>query len=108
MEKSHAVDALSALAHETRLDVFRLLVREGVTGCSAGDIATALDVPPATLSFHLAALAQAGLVRKRRESRSVIYAADFTTMNAMLGYLSENCCAGNAVSESSFPPAVEV
>ena len=64
MEKSQAVNALSALAHETRLDVFRLLVREGITGCSAGDIATTLDVPPATLSFHLAALAQAGLVQQ--------------------------------------------
>ena len=67
--------------------------REGVTGASAGDIAAALGVPPATLSFHLAALSQAALVRKHRESRRVIYAADFTTMNAMLAYLTENCCA---------------
>ena len=97
MEKSQAIDALSALAHETRLDIFRLLVREGVTGAAAGEIADALSVPPATLSFHLTALLQAGLVRKHRESRNVIYAADFTTMNAMLAYLTENCCAGEAL-----------
>lgn len=103
MEKSEAVNALSALAHETRLDVFRLLVRKGVDGLSAGDIAATLEVPPATLSFHLAALSQARLVSKRRESRSIIYAADFATMDAMLGYLTENCCAGDADIEQSRP-----
>lgn len=101
MEKSDAIGALAALAHETRLDVFRLLVREGVTGAAAGDIAASLGVPPATLSFHLAALAQAGLVRKHRESRHVIYAADFTTMNAMLAYLTDNCCAGATEREAA-------
>ena len=101
MEKSAAIDALAALAHETRPDVFRLLVREGVIGASAGDIAAALGVPPATLSFHLAALSQAGLVRKHRESRRVIYAADFTRMNAMLAYLTENCCAGDRQFEAT-------
>ena len=103
MEKTTAVNALSALAHETRLDVFRLLVREGVRGCSAGDIAASLDVPPATLSFHLTALAQAGLVHRRRESRSVIYAADFGAMNAILAYLTENCCVGDANFEPALP-----
>lgn len=94
MEKSSAIEALSALAHETRLDIFRLLVRGGVTGLPAGAIAETLQVPSATLSFHLAALKQAGLVSARRESRSIIYAADFQCMNAMLAYLTENCCAG--------------
>jgi DNA-binding transcriptional ArsR family regulator len=95
MEKSSAVTALSALAHETRIDVFRLLVREGVTGAPAGAIAETLGVPRATLSFHLATLKQAGLVRARRESRNIIYHADFAAMNAMLAFLTENCCAGS-------------
>ena len=101
MEKSSAVAALSALAHETRLDVFRVLVREGVTGASAGAIADELGVPPATLSFHLASLKQAGLVRARRESRHIIYHADFAAMNAMLAYLTENCCAGGATPNAA-------
>ena len=100
MKKLKAIDALSALAHETRLEVFRMLVHEGPTGASAGAIAEKLDVPPATLSFHLSALAQADLVTKTRESRHVIYAADFTTMNAMLAYLTENCCAGEDAFEA--------
>ena len=110
MEKLDVVAALAALAHETRLDVFKLLVREGVTGAAAGDIANTLAVAPTTLSFHLAALAQAGLVRKRRESRHIIYAADFAAMNTMLAYLTENCCAGTpreerVSSSQADPPA---
>ena len=94
MEKSHAVAALAALAQDNRLDVFRLLVQAGPDGLPAGEIATALDVAPNTLTFHLDRLRIAGLVTVRRDGRSMIYAARFETMNGLLGYLTENCCQG--------------
>ena len=90
------VDALAALAHETRLKVFRLLVEAGPPGLAAGAIGEALDLPPATLSFHLAHLARTGLARGRQEGRFVIYSADFQNMNQLVGYLTENCCGGRA------------
>ena len=95
MDEALAVTALGALAQETRLRIFRLLVEAGPSGIAAGAISEALDVPPPTLSFHLAQMKHAGLVESRRDSRSLIYAADFTRMNALLGYLTENCCRGN-------------
>ena len=91
---TEAVDALAALAQETRLAIYRLLVEAGPAGLSAGKIAEKLDLPPATLSFHLAGLTRAGLAQSRNESRFVIYSADYAAMNALVGYLTENCCQG--------------
>ena len=96
MEKQDAISALAALAHETRLDVFRLLVRAGGTGLPAGAIAQTLGVPAATLSFHLKELKNARVVDFRRDGRSLIYRADFGAMDALLAFLSENCCADSA------------
>jgi DNA-binding transcriptional ArsR family regulator len=93
MEMTQAVHTLGALAQETRLAVFRLLVQAGPEGMAAGDIATELDLPPATLSFHLAQLANSGLVRGRQEGRFIYYAPDFAAMNGLVGFLTENCCA---------------
>ncbi len=94
MEKQDVVSALAALAQETRLDVFRLLVRAGPEGLAAGEIAEALDIPSATLSFHLKELRSAGLVACERAGRSRIYRPDFAAMQSLLGYLTESCCGG--------------
>jgi ArsR family transcriptional regulator, arsenate/arsenite/antimonite-responsive transcriptional repressor len=96
MEKSNAVAALAALAQDSRLDVFRLLVKAGPGGMPAGEIATALDLAPNTLTFHFDRLRVAGLVTVRRDGRSMIYAAQYDAMNALLAYLTENCCKGAA------------
>ena len=90
-----AVKALAALAQETRLSIFRILVQTGEAGLSAGQIAKELGIPNATLSFHLKELTNAGLITARQESRFIYYAANFSAMNELLGYLTENCCAGN-------------
>jgi DNA-binding transcriptional ArsR family regulator len=87
-----AVAALSALAQESRLEVFRLLVRQGPGGLPAGGVAERLGMPAATLSFHLSQLRHAGLVRSRRVGRQIVYAADYARMGALLAYLTENCC----------------
>ncbi len=94
MEINQAVDALSALAQRSRLDVFRLLVRSGPQGLPAGEIASTLSVPPNTMSTHLAILSQAGLVRGERSGRSVIYSVNFTGMNALMTFLMKDCCQG--------------
>src|SRR5215469_17365913 len=94
MKKSVVIGALGALAQETRLDVFRLLVQKGPEGLRAGEIGARLGQPSPTLSFHLNQLRFAGLVRSRRESRSIIYTANFKAMSDLLGYLTENCCGG--------------
>jgi DNA-binding transcriptional ArsR family regulator len=94
METYKVVEALSALAQDTRLAVYRLLVERGPQGLAAGAIGEKLDLPPATLSFHLAHLARAGLLRSRQEGRFVFYSADFENMNRLVGYLTENCCGG--------------
>ena len=96
MERQTVISALAALAHETRLDVFRLLVRAGSHGLPAGRIATSLKLPAATLSFHLKELKSAGLLRCTRDGRSRIYSPDFEAIGGLLGYLSENCCADEA------------
>ena len=96
MEKSDAVAALAALAQDNRLDVFRLLVQAGPHGLPAGQIAEALDLAPNTLTFHFDRLRSAGLVTVRRDGRSMIYAAQFDAMNALLGFLTKNCCQGAA------------
>jgi DNA-binding transcriptional ArsR family regulator len=103
MEMTQAVDALAALAQETRLKAYRLLVEAGSQGLSAGRIGEELDLPPATLSFHLAHLARAGLVRSRQEGRFVIYSADFANMNALVSYLTENCCGGSSSAPACAP-----
>jgi ArsR family transcriptional regulator len=95
MELNEALKALGALAQDTRLAVFRHLVKTGPAGASAGSVAAALDVPAPTLSFHLKELERAGLVTQRRESRNIIYAADYAGMRALLLYLTRDCCAGN-------------
>lgn len=94
MEKTDAVAALAALAQDNRLDVFRLLVQAGPEGMPAGAVADQLDLAPNTLTFHFDRLRMAGLVTVRREGRSMIYAAQFDTMNALVTFLTENCCAG--------------
>lgn len=96
MEHKAATSALAALGQDTRLAVFRLLVRAGRAGKLAGDIAVALSLPGATLSFHLKALTAAGLVSSESSGRTIRYRADFDAMNALVGYLTENCCADDA------------
>lgn len=100
METKQAVQALSALAQDTRLAIFRLLVQAGPEGMAAGHIGEKLDLAPATLSFHLAGLTRAGLARSRPEGRFVIYSADYPAMNALVAFLSENCC-GDASCQPS-------
>lgn len=95
MESKSAVQSLAALAQETRLAVYRLLVQQGPSGMAAGEIAAQLGLAPATLSFHLKELAHAGLVRARQAGRFIFYAADFEAMNALLAFLTDNCCAAD-------------
>ena len=95
MDTKSAIRALGALAQDTRLAIFRMLVEKGPDGFAAGAIAEALDLPASSLSFHLAQLSHAGLVIQRRESRSLIYSVDFDAMGELMGYLTENCCGGN-------------
>jgi DNA-binding transcriptional ArsR family regulator len=94
VDSVRAVSALGALAQEHRLGLFRLLVQAGPGGLAAGAIAEALGVPNSSLSFHLAQLNRAGLIRQERRGRSLIYSADYDAMNALVGYLMENCCGG--------------
>lgn len=96
METMKVIEALGALAQEHRLALFRLLVQAGEAGLAAGAIADRLDIPNSSLSFHLAHLTRAGLIHQRRQSRSLIYTADYATMTELLGYLTENCCGGAA------------
>jgi ArsR family transcriptional regulator, arsenate/arsenite/antimonite-responsive transcriptional repressor len=99
-----AIEALGALAHEHRLGIYRLLVQHGPVGMPAGRIATKVGLVPSSLTFHLQALQRAGLISQRRESRQLIYSADFDVMNGVVGYLTENCCAGSG--ECAPPPAI--
>lgn len=101
MKKEAALIALGALAHEHRLGVFRLLVQAGPAGVPAGQIAEKLRVPGSSLSFHLAHLRRAGLIGQRRESRSLIYSANFDAMNGLVGFLTENCCGGASCAPSA-------
>jgi len=94
VKKTSALAALAALAQENRLDVFRLLVEAGPNGMPAGAVAEALDLAPNTLTFHFDRLRQAGLVTVRRNGRSMVYTARFEIMNALLSFLTENCCGG--------------
>lgn len=94
MDEAQALAALGALAQETRLQLYRLLVTVGPDGLSAGNIAERLGVIPSSLSFHLTNLVHAGLITQRRVGRLMVYAAEYGAMNSLLAYLSENCCAG--------------
>ena len=95
MKSTQVVKALAALAQPTRLAIFRLLVVQGVDGMAAGQVAEKLKVSPATMSFHFKTLSHAGLIESRQEGRFVYYIANFTVMNGMVDYLTENCCGGN-------------
>jgi ArsR family transcriptional regulator, arsenate/arsenite/antimonite-responsive transcriptional repressor len=104
VQASVAIEALSALAQEHRLALFRLLVQAGEGGMAAGVIADALGVPKSSLSFHLTQLNRAGLIRQERQHRSLIYRANYKAMNALVGYLMENCCAGAACGAEGAGP----
>lgn len=95
MDTKQVISALAALAQDSRLAIFRLLVQCGPEGMAASKIGEQLGVAPSSLSFHLKELTHAGLISSRQEGRFVIYAANFTTMNNVLGFLTENCCGGN-------------
>lgn len=106
MEKHEAIAALVALGHETRLDIFRLLMQAGPKGLAAGQIGERLALPPATLSFHLSQLKHADLITFRRESRSLIYSAAYPVMSALLAYMTENCCQGATAPCEAATPSI--
>jgi len=103
MKSKDAVTSLGALAQESRLAVFRLLVKIGPDGLCVSEIGSKLKLAPATLSFHLKALSHAGLIQARQEGRFIYYAPDFEAMNALIGYLTENCCGGQPCAVSCAP-----
>jgi ArsR family transcriptional regulator len=103
MQNTEVIIALAALAQESRLAVFRLLVQAGPEGIPATRIAEQLGIPPSSLSFHLKELTHAGLVTPTRAGRSLIYAASFGTMNGLIDFLTENCCGGNPCSPAGSP-----
>src|SRR5580704_4886726 len=104
MKAKEVIAALGALAHEHRLAIYRLLVQRGPDGLPAGHIGTRLGLIPSSLTFHLQSLQRAGLISQRRESRQLIYSADFDAMNGVVGYLTENCCAGSQCAPECAPP----
>jgi DNA-binding transcriptional ArsR family regulator len=101
MNTKAAVRSLAALAQDSRLEVFRLLVQAGLEGLPAGEIAEQLGIPASTLSFHVKALAQAGLVESRQEGRFIYYSANFAAMNGLIAFLGENCCGGRACAPAA-------
>jgi ArsR family transcriptional regulator len=103
MDASAAIKALAALAQESRLAIFRILVQIGPAGLPAGQLADQLGIPPSSLSFHTKELLNAGLVQSRQEGRFVIYSAHIGGMNELLSYLTENCCGGNPCTPLSQP-----
>ena len=105
VKAKEVIEALGALAHEHRLAVFRLLVERGPEGLPAGQIGARLGLVPSSLTFHLQALQRAGLISQQRVSRQLIYSADFETMNAVVGYLTENCCAAGTQCAPACKPA---
>ena len=106
MKAGEVVDALGALAHEHRLAIFRLLVERGVDGLPAGQIAERMGLVPSSLTFHLQNLQRAGLIKQRRDSRQLIYSADFDAMTSVVGYLTENCCADGECAPACSPTRV--
>lgn len=103
METKSALSALSSLAQESRLAIFRALVEAGPAGLSAGKISDITGIPPSSLSFHLKELTHAEMVDSRQESRFIIYTANFLTMNALIGFLTENCCGGDPCNPACAP-----
>ena len=97
---SHAVRSLAALAQDSRLEIFRLLVQAGPEGLTAGEIAERLDLPASTLSFHVKTLLHAGLIESRQQSRFVFYSANFDAMDGLIAFLGENCCGGHSCAPS--------
>jgi len=95
MKTTDAVKALGALAQESRLDIYRLLVRKGAAGMAPGELSERFGLPPATLSFHLKELANTGLITSKRDGRSIIYSANYSHMQTLMKFLLENCCADN-------------
>jgi ArsR family transcriptional regulator, arsenate/arsenite/antimonite-responsive transcriptional repressor len=107
MKAPAVIEALGALAHEHRLAIYRLLVQRGPEGLAAGAIGQRLGLLPSSLTFHLQNLQRAGLISQRRESRQLFYSADFTAMNGLVGYLTENCCGnGNAQCSPNCAPSL--
>jgi DNA-binding transcriptional ArsR family regulator len=104
LTSSQALAALSSLSQEHRLKLFRCLVRVGRDGMAAGALAETLGIPNSSLSFHLAHLNRAGLIEQRREGRSLIYTANYAAMNALVGFLTENCCGGAACAPETSQP----
>jgi ArsR family transcriptional regulator, arsenate/arsenite/antimonite-responsive transcriptional repressor len=103
MKSSNVIDALAALAQTSRLAIFRALVQAGPTGLSAGKIAKVAELAPTSVSFHMKEMVHARIVTSRSEGRFVIYAANFSTMNALIVFLTENCCGGNPCSPKRSP-----
>ena len=101
MKTPRVIDALGALAHEHRLEIYRALVERGPEGLSAGVIGERVGLVPSSLTFHLQTLQRAGLITQRRESRQLIYSADFEAMDGLVGYLTDTCCAGSAESSAA-------
>ena len=108
MNSKDAVESLAALAQDSRLSLYRLLVKRGPEGFAVGELADRLKIPGPTLSFHLKALSQAGLVQSRKESRFIYYSANFGRMNDLVGYLTENCCSLGTDCGTSCAPAAPV
>lgn len=102
METKQAIRALAALAQESRLQIYRLLIQTGPKGMSAGKISEDLDIPPSSLSFHLKELAYASLVTSQQDRRFIIYSANFQTMSELIGFLTENCCSGTPCLDECF------
>jgi ArsR family transcriptional regulator, arsenate/arsenite/antimonite-responsive transcriptional repressor len=107
MKTQQAVRALAALAQDTRLAIYRVLVQQGPSGLAAGAIAERLELPATTLSFHLKELANAGMVESRQDGRFIYYTANFGQMNALLGYLTENCCQGQGCAAADCAPMAQ-
>ena len=107
MQESDVVKALAALAQETRLRLYRLLVVAGKDGLTPGTMAETLGVPPTALSFHLKELSHAGLVTSERDGRNIIYRAEFTVMDALLGFLTAECCQGQSCLTTAAPICIE-
>jgi ArsR family transcriptional regulator, arsenate/arsenite/antimonite-responsive transcriptional repressor len=103
METTGAVDALAALAQSSRLALYRLLVQAGLEGISAGALSERLEIPAPTLSFHLKALSRAGLIDDRREGRNIFYTANYAQMNALVDFLTDNCCGGRSCKPLTAP-----
>jgi len=106
MNSREALRALGAIAHEYRLEIYRLLVRQGPKGLPAGSIGERVGLAPSSLTFHLQALQRAGLIRQARESRQLYYSANYAAMNTLVGYLTDECCAaGTACAQDCEPKA---